>query len=351
MRCRRLWAWPSELRRSGVLGINARNLGFVSGLNPRKLYPRVDDKSVTKRICDAERIPVPQTYAVLERYGDIRRFGKIIGNRQQFVIKPACGAGGRGVLAIAQHDGQNFHVSSGQVIPLAELRHHLSTTLSGLYSLGGRTDKVIVEEQIAGHPAFENLAFGGTPDIRIIVLRGTPIMAMLRLPTKESKGRANLHQGAIGLGLDLETGRTFGGVWHNHAITRHPESDLPVRGIAVPFWTDVLTIAAKLCRVLELGYVGVDIVLDAKRGPVVLEANARPGLAIQVANRSGLLSEIWALTVRAARIPALVGVVADGHDSTSPAPANPRDPDPATIERGRRRRCANRRRLTGSWEG
>lgn len=43
---------------------------------------------------------------------------------------------------------------------------------------------------------------------------------------------------------------------------------------------------------LGMGYLGIDFVLDASLGPVVLEANARPGLAIQVANRQGLLPRL-----------------------------------------------------------
>jgi len=35
----RFWAWPWELRRCGVLGINARNLNYMARLNPRKFYP------------------------------------------------------------------------------------------------------------------------------------------------------------------------------------------------------------------------------------------------------------------------------------------------------------------------
>jgi hypothetical protein len=37
-----------------------------------------------------------------------------------------------------------------------------------------------------------------------------------------------------------------------------------------------------------LRYIGVDIVIDAEQGPIILEANARPGLSIQLANRRGL---------------------------------------------------------------
>ncbi|HSN51358.1 MAG TPA: sugar-transfer associated ATP-grasp domain-containing protein, partial [Woeseiaceae bacterium] len=41
-----------------------------------------------------------------------------------------------------------------------------------------------------------------------------------------------------------------------------------------------------------LGYLGVDMVIDADRGPLMLEMNARPGLNIQIANRTGLSTRI-----------------------------------------------------------
>ncbi len=298
----RFWAWPRELKRCGVLGINARNLNYISRLNPREFYPRVDDKVLTKQICDSAGIPVPQTYAVIDRYGDLKRFAELVGNRQQFVIKPARGAGGRGVLVIVRQDGREFESSSGQVLSPAEVRYHLSTILSGLYSLAGQPDRVIVEQRIARHPVFGALAIGGTPDIRVIVHQGKPTMAMLRLPTRKSRGRANLHQGAVGVGVDIATGRTVAAVCHDRAVTAHPDTRAPIVGLEIPRWSDILAVAMKLSRALELGYVGVDIVLDAATGPIVLEANARPGLAIQIANGWGLLERLTA--DRAQAVPA-----------------------------------------------
>lgn len=301
----RFWAWPGELTRRGVLGINARNLTYISRLNPRDLYPRVDDKVLTKAICEASGIPAPQTYAVMEQYGDLKRFAEFVGNRQQFVIKPASGAGGRGILIIVRQNGCEFETSSGDVLSLADIRYHLSTILSGLYSLAGQPDRAIVEQRIRRHPVFETLAIGGTPDIRVIVHRGSPIMAMLRLPTYESQGRANLHQGAIGVGVDMDTGRTVAAVWHDRAVTTHPDTHMSVVGVDVPYWGDILSIAAKLSHSLELGYVGIDIVLADDVGPVVLEANARPGLAIQIANSCGLLPRLARSAADAHRLHAI----------------------------------------------
>lgn len=284
----RFWAWPGELRRRGVLGINARNAEYVLWTNPRKFYPRVDDKLQTKLICQERGIPAPQTYAVIERQGDIRRFPEVLAGRREFVIKPAAGSEGRGIIVAKACDQEAVITSSGQRIKIAEVRYHLSTILSGLYSLGGQPDQAIIEQRIIKHPVFEKIAVDGTPDIRIILYRCVPVMAMVRLPTAASRGRANLHQGAVAAGINLASGRTLGGVCKNRAVDAHPDTGEQIAGREVPQWEQLLAAATRLAEGLELGYLGVDFVLDVRQGPVVLEANARPGLAIQVANRRGL---------------------------------------------------------------
>lgn len=286
------WAWPSELRRAGILGINARNLDYILEYNARGLYPRVDNKLITKRICEEHSIPVPQTYAVLRSQGDVHRFADLARGWTDFVIKPASGAGGRGIVVVAGRSGDDFKTPSNRVIRWGELRYHLSTVISGLFSLGGQADYAIVEQRIISHHALVRVTVGGTPDIRVILFRGVPAMAMVRLPTAESGGRANLHQGAVAAAVDLRTGHTHGGVQKNRAIARHPDTGEPIAGIAIPGWEALVTAAMRLGDALELGYVGVDFVIDANDGPVVLEANARPGLAIQVAHRHGLLKRL-----------------------------------------------------------
>lgn len=289
---RRLWVWPHELERAGILGINQRNLAFIQESNPRGLYPRVDDKTITKEICHAHGIPVPDTYAVIRRYGDIQRFIQVLGDRSEFVIKPSTGAAGRGIIVIARRHGNDFETPGGRILTWGDLRYHVSTILSGLYSLGGQVDKAIIEQRIIIHPALERIAVGGTPDVRVILYRHVPVMAMVRLPTNASEGRANLHQGAAAAAVHLVTGRTFGGVCKNRPISRHPDTGELIAGFEIPGWKDLLTAAMKLSDAIEMGYIGVDFVVDATIGPVVLEANARPGLAIQVAHRTGLLPRL-----------------------------------------------------------
>ncbi len=275
--------------------MNRRNAMYILPHNPRRNYARLDDKVLTKQICDQHAIPVPQTIAVLSRQGDVRRFADVVGARDEFVVKPAAGSEGRGILVIARRHGDGWVTSSGQSLSASDMHYHLSDLLAGLYSLGGRPDRVLIEQRITRHTALSGVAVGGTPDVRVILYRTVPAMAMIRLPTRQSRGRANLHQGAVAAGIDLSTGRTLGGVHLSRVIDAHPDTGERISGLSIPQWSQLLHCAIRLARCLEMGYLGIDFVLDEQRGPIVLEANARPGLAIQLANRQGLVHRLAAI--------------------------------------------------------
>jgi len=286
----RFWVRPSVLRERGILGMNRRNVDYLLPLNPRGHFPRVDDKLLTKQICESRGIPVPKTYAILKRQSQIKFFARVARQFDDFVIKPARGSMGRGILIVTECYGRDrFVLADNADLHISDIRYHLAEIIAGLYSLNGHRDTVIVEQRIAKHPVFDHVASEGTPDVRVIMYRGAPAMAMVRLPTLASRGRANLHQGAVAAGIDLDTGQTIGGVCRSQAVDVHPDTLEPLAGIQVPCWPELLDAATQLAESLELGLVGIDFVIDPVQGPVVLEANARPGLSIQVANRSGLV--------------------------------------------------------------
>jgi alpha-L-glutamate ligase-like protein len=164
--------------------------------------------------------------------------------------------------------------------------------LSGLYSLGGQPDQAIIEYRVLFDPVFESVSHQGVPDVRIVVFFGVPVMSMVRLPTRMSDGKANLHQGAIGAGIDISTGTTLSGVLGNDIVTEHPDTGKSIAGLQIPYWDDLLRLASRCHDLTGLGYLGVDIVLDKNKGPLLLELNARPGLNIQIANKAGLLPRL-----------------------------------------------------------
>ncbi|SEP86660.1 alpha-L-glutamate ligase-related protein [Ectothiorhodospira magna] len=279
---------PKALRRRGVVGMNQRNAQFIAELNPRRNYPLVDDKLLTKKLALDAGIAVPELYGVIETNHDIRNLARIVGEHDDFVIKPAHGSGGNGIVVILGRLQGQFRKASGQIIDQAGMAHHVSNILSGMYSLGGRPDKAMIEYRVHFHPMFEGISFQGVPDIRTVVYKGYPVMAMVRLPTRDSDGKANLHQGAVGAGIDMASGCTTRGVWRHQIIDLHPDTGMPIGGLHIPGWDRLLVLAAECFELTGLGYLGVDLVLDRDRGPLILELNARPGLAVQLANDSGL---------------------------------------------------------------
>ncbi|MGC8658024.1 MAG: alpha-L-glutamate ligase-like protein [Desulfomonilaceae bacterium] len=280
------------LKKRGVLGINGRNARFTLKYNPRRLYPLVDDKLRTKKMAQANGIPTPDLYALVEVAGQVHELPEVLKNYSDFVVKPAHGSGGEGILVVSRASNGGFLKQDGKALGLDEFKHHVFNTLSGLYSLGGQPDEVIVEYRVEFDPLFEKISYQGVPDIRIVVMFGVPAMAMVRLPTKESDGKANLHQGAIGVGICINKGSTLRGVWKNDIVTEHPDTGNPVTGLIIPEWDRLLELSSKWYELTGLGYLGVDIVLDRTRGPLTLELNARPGLNIQVANNCGLLPRL-----------------------------------------------------------
>lgn len=282
----------SQLTKLGILGINRRNAIYILGFNKRSCYPLVDNKAKTKIACQQAGIAVPELYGIIELERQIRDIDSLIQNRTEFVIKPAHGSGGDGILVIKGKVKDKYRKANGVVIPEHKIRHHLSNILSGVFSLGGAPDTAILEYCVNFAPIFEDISYQGVPDIRIIVFLGVPVMSMVRLPTRMSDGKANLHQGAIGVGVDLITGKTLSAVLMNEVITEHPDTGKSVTGIAIPSWQTLLQLASRCYDIFKMGYLGVDFVLDQKKGPLLLEVNARPGLNIQIANRTGLLPRL-----------------------------------------------------------
>lgn len=282
----------APLNEAGVLGMNRRNLDYIQRWNKRESFPLVDDKLLTKQLAIDAGIAVPELYGVIAIYHEVRDLETILGDHEDFALKPSAGSGGEGIVIIESRNKDRYRKPNGSILRRAEIEDHIAEILGGVYSLGGQPDKVILEYRVKFDPIFDPISYLGVPDIRIIVFLGIPVMAMVRLPTRQSDGKANLHKGAVGAGIDMGSGCTLGGVCQNVAAPEHPDTGNPVTGVRIPDWEELLCIASRCYEITQLGYLGVDIVLDRDRGPLLLELNARPGLSIQIANGAGLLPRL-----------------------------------------------------------
>ena len=234
-------------------------------------------------------------FGVIGSQHEVRQLSDIVGDRRDFVIKPAHGTGGDGILVVTGRSARRQHLyqlADGDYISESGIRHHVSNIVSGQYSFVGSRDQAMIEYRVETDPFFAPVTFQGVPDIRVLVYRGYPVMAMVRLPTRRSRGKANLHQGAVGVGIGIDSGCTLSGVLGNDVVHEHPDTGEPIGDLEIPLWDQCLALAARCHELTGLGYLGADIVLDRFRGPLILELNARPGLNIQIANRVGLRQRI-----------------------------------------------------------
>ena len=285
-----------------VLGMNARQKMYVS-LNLRSAKRYANSKLALKRLMKEKGMLVPETYAKFTTMEQVRAF-EFTKIETSFVVKPATGSGGRGILIVRKRGEENkvvFVGGDGRTLSEDDIRLHIADILEGQYSTFGTKHMAFVEEWVGVHPKFKRYTYKGTPDVRVIVYNSVPVMAMLRLPTEESDGRANLHQGAIGVGVDIATGITLKGVYHGKPMRLLPGTKRKLNGIIIPDWTVLLKTAVQAVGDAGLAYCGVDLFVHKEKGPMVVELNAMPGLSIQLANDGGLrrrLERVEGLRIR-----------------------------------------------------
>lgn len=247
-----------RLRAKGYLGINARNGYYIQAYNSRRYFSVVDNKLLTKQLAIEHGIQVPPLYHVVNIEKQNGNLAAVLSPYDDFVLKPAQGCGGDGIWVFDGRHHERFVRSNGAMNTELELTHHVSSILSGVYSLGGKSDQAYFEYRVKPHRFFDPISYRGVPDIRVIVFRGIPALAMLRLPTRASDGKANLHQGALGLGVDLMHGTTRGAIVNNHRIDAHIDTLATLDNLQIPNWLEVLSLAVSCNALTQLEYIGVD---------------------------------------------------------------------------------------------
>lgn len=278
--------WSNRKR---VLGMNERNLSYIKRYNPPRAKRIADDKLITKKILTKAEIPTPKLIGAIESYSDLVSFDwdKL---PKSFVIKPVKGLEGGGIEIFFNRDNNgNWIKADGSRYSLADIQNLAAEILDGKYSLHGEADQVFFEERVKVHKAFKYYTYKGVPDVRIIVFNGVPVMSYVRLPTKESDGKGNLAQGAVGAAIDIATGVTTSAVkGKSELVERIPITNVSVSGLKIPFWDKILYYAVAAQQATGLKFAAIDFLIDRDNGPMIVELNARPGLSIQIANQDGL---------------------------------------------------------------
>lgn len=271
---------------AGILSINRRNLHYVYPHNARRDFPLADNKLKLKEFLANSDIPLPKTLASFSYFYELRNLQSLLAEHEDFVIKPASGRGGGGIIVIKEKSDHGWLNMGGKLYTLTDIRTHISDIIFGVHSFS-LADQAIVEQRILQHPNVSQLSPSGLADVRVILLEDQPALCMIRIATKDSNGTANLHQGALGVGIDWESGKTTHASQHGQSITKHPDTGTALIGVSLPHWQQIRDIALKVARTVPLKYLGIDIAIG-ETSPFLLEINARPGIEIQNVNQIGL---------------------------------------------------------------
>jgi len=275
--------------RKKVLGLNDRYLSYIRKYNHRNAFKIADNKLLTKIILNKAGIPTPKLIKVIPNYRSLESFDwNSLPN--SFVIKPVSGLEGGGIDIFYNRDSKGDWIRADKSrATINDIKQQAKEILDGKYSLNQMPDKVFFEERVRSHKAFKYFTYKGSPDIRVIVFNSMPVMSFLRLPTKESGGKANLALGAIAMGIDIAKGTTTSGIQgKSKSIEYIPGTKLHASGLRIPYWNKILTYAIQAQQATHLNFAAIDFLIDAELGPMIVEMNARAGLSIQLANDDGL---------------------------------------------------------------
>ena len=272
-----------------VLTMTVRNREYVGKYNPPGLMAQLT-KDAVKALLLPLGVPMAATYMVLNERADLSKFKEWLKQHDVFALKPSSSHGGEGILLVNRKKGDLYHTSFGSMTA-SQIETHAFSILEGQFH-AGQKDTAVVEELLVQHEMLHDIVPLGLADFRVICFLGYPVMAMIRIPTEASHGKANIHMGAVAAGIRISTGIVIHSVWAGLPSPEHPDTGATLLGQHIPFWEEILQVAAEAQTLTGIGYAGVDVSLDSKKGPVVMEVNRRPGLEVQNANAAGLLRRL-----------------------------------------------------------
>ncbi|MFA5747981.1 MAG: sugar-transfer associated ATP-grasp domain-containing protein [Candidatus Absconditabacterales bacterium] len=285
----------------GILGNNSRNLNYIKKFNDRKSIYLANNKLETKKFLSERGIPFAKTYAVIKSRKELYDFDFSNLPNKNFVVKPNHGSKGEGVLIVKSLKNievkksnrliENFKTPSykktgnfligNKQIDESKFKRYLLDIIGGKYSMTNGNDQIIVEEKLIAGESFKDFCQYGLADIRVIVFNLVPVAGMIRMPTINSGGKANLAQGGMGFGIEIGTGKIKSMLKKNKILT----SNFPLEysnflNKKIPYRNDILFLSSKIQFFVNLGYLALDWVIT-QDGPKLLEINARAGLEVQ----------------------------------------------------------------------
>lgn len=311
----------------GILGNNARNLLYIKKFNDKKGIRLANNKLQTKDFLVERWIPFAKTYGIISSRKELYEFDFSYLPKKNFVVKPNQWSKGQWVFIVKYIEekksdeyieGKKTHVFpkllttrgkqfqkiffqtfewrnhtwhyqiGDNILTDEEFRRRLLDILDGKHSMTLWSDKIIIEEKLIPGELFKEFCEFGLADIRVIVFNLVPVATMIRVPTKDSWGKANLAQWGIWLGIEVWSGKITSLLRKNKIYKiKFPKRFAHFQGKKIPYRNDILFLSSKVQYFVNIGYLALDRVIT-NEGPKLLEINARAWLEVQKVSNTRL---------------------------------------------------------------
>ena len=307
----------------GILGNNARNLLYIKKFNDKKGIRLANNKLQTKDFLVERGIPFAKTYGIISSRKELYEFDFSYLPKKNFVVKPNQWSKWQWVYIVKyieeeqseeiiiekpkktfQKIGEQIrklffqkfedHHHHGkyqiwdEILTDQEFRRRLLDIIDGKFSMTLGWDKIIVEEKLIAGELFKDFCEYGLADIRVIVFNLVPVATMIRVPTKQSGGKANLAQWWLWFGIEVGSGKITSLLWKNKIRKmKFPKKFAHLQNKKIPYRNDILFLSSKVQYFVNLWYLALDRVIT-NEWPKLLEINARAGLEVQKVSNTKL---------------------------------------------------------------
>lgn len=190
----------------------------------------------------------------------IEKLKEFVEKHREFIVKPVDGLGGSGVRK----------ASIDEYASIDELYNKIET------------NRTFLEEIVVQNEEWGKICPKSVNTIRAMTRIMNGKAELFYVAARIGNGKVimdNFHQGGVGVSIDMEKGTLVGNAVSKdlEEMEVHSATGIKFNGYKIPYWNEIKKMVCEAAEInKEVRVVGWDVAL-AKDGPLLIEANRRPG--------------------------------------------------------------------------
>ena len=192
---------------------------------------------------------------------DFEKFAEFISDKDKIIAKPLDECCGRGI----------------------DIYHMKDHEPKALFDLLIANKAYLIEEVVEQHETMNSMSPSSVNTIRIITIRNGEKVTLVAGCVRVSRSGNvvdNFNAGGLSGILDINTGKIVTDGYDKFRATfkNHPDTGTQFMGFEIPMWDDVVDLVTEAAKVVpEVRYIGWDVAISKKYGPLLIEGNSYPG--------------------------------------------------------------------------